>query len=329
MLEERALELGATLATLRLDNEELLHGKMTAEEEVHRLSQEMMEKERDVVITSLALETSRVEHANELGEKERSIRALQSTALSHTAELVELRRLVQELSATGAVMTVQSEAQIATLTGGSTVDGRCTCVDAPSYDKSLLTHDSSSHNTPSHNTPSHNIPPRSEQSKIGHDAMSTLRAQLVDARDSVKRQQDEIVDHKRTMSELTHAQSELTHQLHHTRQALDALQRHSEEVDRNHIQQLADCDGRLTEERQALALVRSQCRDQQTTIREMEEQHIQDDLQLSSLPAKCLAADRELIEKRNEITALRASLVDKEVTLKTSQHTLYSQNTHF
>ena len=94
-----------------------MHGKTSAEEEVRRLSLELIEKHQEIHSAKLALETSHNEHTNELAEKDSSILALQSAALSHTAELGELRRLVQELSATGAVLSVQSEAQIAALTG--------------------------------------------------------------------------------------------------------------------------------------------------------------------------------------------------------------------
>ena len=130
-----------------------------------------------------------------------------------------------------------------------------------------------------------------EQSKIGQDTMSDLRTQLLTSQNHVKQQQHEI----------------------------NTLQQHTEELRRSHMQQLTDRDSRLMKEQQALTLVRSQCRDQQTTLREMEERHVNDELQLSALRTKGLATDQELIEKRNEISALRAALADKEVT--NNQHT--------
>ena len=118
MLEERVLDLGGIITTLRQENEQLLYGKTSAEEEVRRLSLDLSEQHRVHLVKTLVHDTTRVAHENELIEKDQCIRSLQSTALVHTAELVELRRLVQELSANGAVLSVQSEAQIATLTGG-------------------------------------------------------------------------------------------------------------------------------------------------------------------------------------------------------------------
>ena len=136
--------------------------------------------------------------------------------------------------------------------------------------------------------------------------MSSLRAQLVDSQNNVKQQHEEI-------SELTRVQSELTHQLRQSQQELTILQRHTEDVDQNHIQQLTEYNRQLTEERQVLTLLSSQSRDQQTTIHTLEEQHQQNDMQLSLLRQHCQDVDHELIEKRKEISALRASLADKEV----------------
>ena len=143
--------------------------------------------------------------------------------------------------------------------------------------------------------------------------MSSLRAQLVDSQNNVKQQHEEI-------SELTRVQSELTHQLRQSQQELTLLQRHTEEVDQNHIQQLAEYTRQLTEERQVLTLLRSQSRDQQTTIHTLEEQHQQNDMQLSLLRQHCQDTDQELIEKRKDISVLRASLADKEVRFTIAKH---------